>query len=100
MIAALLIAVPAFAAEPPATILLPSNVVLALRQYLGARPFDETSKLIEAIEGCVQAQTPHNGSFVSHGECKAVTDEMAEQRKAVSDAEARGKAEAVTPSGH
>lgn len=56
----LLIAAPALAQQPevPSTVALPSNVVLAIRQYLGQKPYDEVSRLIQALEACVRAQMP------------------------------------------
>ena len=76
---AALLPVAATAQQPPATVLMPSGVILQVRQYLGRQPHDDVAGLIADMEGCVRVQIPVNGATVSHGECRAVTDALEAQ---------------------
>lgn len=60
-------------ASAPAALLLPVKTIMALRQYLGTRPYDETAGLVAALEACAQVQIPVNGAIRSSGQCPDVT---------------------------
>lgn len=75
---------------PPAVLMLPMKTVVALRQYLGARPHDETSALISAIQECAQVQIPIGGVIRSNGQCPEVT--AAQQARDAAKPKQEGKA--------
>jgi hypothetical protein len=72
----LLLATPAFADEPPATIALPTPLILAIGSYLGTRPYNEVSGMVDAIKACVTAQVPHGGVTTSTGGCEGAPAEV------------------------
>ncbi|WP_288581686.1 hypothetical protein [uncultured Methylobacterium sp.] len=59
-------------AAAPAVLILPVKYVVALRQYLGARPYDETAGLIVALEACASAQAQGGSSGRSVAQCPEV----------------------------
>jgi hypothetical protein len=64
---------PAAAQTVPSTLVLPTPVVTAIRQYLGQRPHDEVAAMIDALEACVALQMPgHQPSTAADAACPAV----------------------------
>jgi hypothetical protein len=57
----------------PTVLMLPAKTIVALRQYLGTRPYDETAALISSMEGCAQVQIPVGGVIRSSGQCPEVS---------------------------
>jgi hypothetical protein len=70
------VAMPALAKDPD-TILMPSQFIVALRNYLIQRPYQEVAPLVSAIEECTRVQVPDDSGVTrSRGECRVVTDDM------------------------
>ncbi len=75
LILALATATPALAQQaPPATLILPSETVQAVRTYLGHQPHDDVAALVNALVACVQVQIPDaQGRIQDRGQCPPVT---------------------------
>lgn len=70
-------------AAEPATIILPSPLIVEMNRYLASRPYAEVAPLIGAMQACIAVQIPNaNGAIVSHGECQPVTDAIVERDRA------------------
>lgn len=77
-------------AVDPTVMLLPVKSVLALRQYLGGRPYDETARLIAGIEACAQVQMSAEGAARPAGACPEVEAAL-QARKPAGPSEAAPK---------
>lgn len=67
-------------ADDPATLILPTPLVVQIVQYLNTQPRGAVNKLATDIEGCVRVQVPNpQGAILSHGECREVTAAVQEQ---------------------
>jgi len=60
----------AYAAEPPATVVLPTDFANKLNTYLKTRPLGESLELYVELNNCVVVSQAQGGP--SHGECPAV----------------------------
>ena len=76
----LLLAAPAFAQpaptppqEPPKNLELPTDLVVAIRQYLATKPYGEVSEYISLLAACAAVQVPQNGMIRDSGQCPAAS---------------------------
>jgi len=54
----------------PAVIVLPSSVVSGILVYLNSRPYQESARLIESVQHCLQDQLPDSrGITMVRGNC-------------------------------
>jgi hypothetical protein len=93
--ATLLTAAPALAQQPPKAVLVDRNVVGMIDEYLrrGVGPLGQ--ELAGALESCVLAQEPASPQTTqAQHNCPAVTEALAAQAKALTDA---GKPAAKAP---
>lgn len=66
------------AADAPTTLLLPTELVAGLRQYLGTRPYDEVNQMVNGLINCIRVQVPDaHGVITDRGECPAVSTAVA-----------------------
>ena len=72
-----LTAVPTFAADPPKTVVLPSQMVSDVFQYLASRPYSEVATILDGVKACIQIQVPDaKGAIVDRGQCPPVTEAL------------------------
>ncbi len=91
----LVLASTSVSAKEPAAILLPSQLVAALRTYLEQHPYRDVSAMVNMIDACVREQVPVDGVLTSRGECvglRTVRDEQAAATKEAIDAALKMKA--------
>lgn len=77
--------------DGPRTAILPSSVIMQVRNYLGSQPHDQVAGLINAITLCVQPQIPQNGATTDRGQCPDVTKAIKAQEEATAKAVASAK---------
>lgn len=65
------------APEAPASLVLPTNLVSVIRNYLGRQPHDDVQALVAGLVACVQVQVAANGAIGDRGQCPAVTAALA-----------------------
>jgi len=65
----------------PENVLLPTELIVKIRQFLGRQPHDEVDSMIKELEECYQANQNLKGCLVVTKELKAQKDALADAAK-------------------